>query len=90
MARIATTTRLRLSKSAFSRAASNRRRIFFPTAVSPRVNGISGQRRYWNHTIRDESDLRVPIDYVHNQPLSAWDVTRVRDWPVFVGFHRNG
>jgi hypothetical protein len=48
--------------------------------------GIS-QRRYWEHTIRDESDFVRHIDYIHINPVKHGPVTRVRDWP-YSSFHR--
>ena len=44
-------------------------------------------RRYWEHTIRDDRDLRSHVDYIHFNPVKhAW-VPRVSDWP-FSTFHR--
>jgi len=45
------------------------------------------QRRYWEHTIRDESDFARHIDYIHINPVKHGYVTRVRDWP-YSSFHR--
>jgi putative transposase len=45
------------------------------------------QARYWEHTIRDERDFAVHIDYVHLNPYKHGHVTRVRDWP-YSSFHR--
>src|ERR1700743_2171271 len=45
------------------------------------------QRRYWEHTIRDETDFERHINYVHINPVKHGLVTRVRDWP-FSSFHR--
>jgi putative transposase len=39
------------------------------------------QRRYWEHTIRDEEDFVRHVDYVHYNPVKHHLVTRVRDWP---------
>jgi len=39
------------------------------------------QRRYWEHTIRDENDFARHVDYIHYNPLKHGLVTRVRDWP---------
>jgi REP-associated tyrosine transposase len=38
------------------------------------------QRRYWEHTIRDEADFVRHVDYVHYNPVKQHLVTRVRDW----------
>jgi putative transposase len=45
------------------------------------------QRRYWEHTIRDDLDLARHVDYVHYNPVKHGHVTRVRDWP-YSTFHR--
>jgi REP-associated tyrosine transposase len=39
------------------------------------------QRRYWEHTIRDDDDFARRVDYVHYNPVKHRLVTRVRDWP---------
>jgi putative transposase len=59
------------------RTASDRRR---------RERGI-WQRRYWEHAIRDDSDLARHVDYVHYNPVKHGYVSRVRDWP-HSSFHR--
>src|SRR5581483_2480789 len=48
--------------------------------VARRERGI-WQRRYWEHAIRDENDLRRHIDYVHFNPVKHGLVSRVSDWP---------
>jgi putative transposase len=45
------------------------------------------QARYWEHTLRDEGDLRRHVDYVHINPLKHGLVARVSDWPHST-FHR--
>ncbi|MBI5265476.1 MAG: transposase [Bradyrhizobium sp.] len=45
------------------------------------------QRRYWEHTIRDEGDLERHIDYIHFNPVKHGHAARVRDWP-HSSFHR--
>jgi putative transposase len=39
------------------------------------------QRRFWEHTIRDERDFARHVDYIHFNPVKHGLVTRVRDWP---------
>jgi putative transposase len=39
------------------------------------------QRRYWEHTIRDERDFANHIDYIHINPVKHGYVTRASDWP---------
>lgn len=45
------------------------------------------QRRYWEHLIRGERDLRNHIDYIHFNPVKHRYVSRVGDWP-HSSFHR--
>jgi putative transposase len=45
------------------------------------------QRRFWEHTIRDEEDYRAHMDYVHINPVKHGLVGRVQDWP-HSSFHR--
>ena len=45
------------------------------------------QRRFWEHTIRDERDYRNHIDYVHYNPLKHGLVNKVADWQ-YSSFHR--
>jgi putative transposase len=77
--------RWRLIKSAFSR-------------VLPRVEQIScgrhgkgergiWQRRYWEHTLRDEGDFERHVNYIHYNPVKHGHVTQVKDWP-YSSFHR--
>ncbi|MBI3774512.1 MAG: hypothetical protein HY273_02990 [Gammaproteobacteria bacterium] len=44
-------------------------------------------RRYWEHTIRDDEDLRRHIDYIHYNPVKHGYVCAVADWPHST-FHR--
>jgi putative transposase len=39
------------------------------------------QRRFWEHTIRDDGDFARHVDYVHFNPVKHGLVSRVRDWP---------
>ena len=45
------------------------------------------QRRYWEHTIRDEADYAAHMDYLHINPLKHGLVQSVADWP-YSSFHR--
>jgi REP-associated tyrosine transposase len=45
------------------------------------------QRRFWEHTVRDESDLKNCVDYIHWNPVKHKLVRRVQDWP-WSSFHR--
>jgi putative transposase len=45
------------------------------------------QRRYWEHTLRDEADLNRHRDYIHYNPVKHGLVRSVADWP-WSSFHR--
>ncbi len=53
---------------------------------SQRRRGV-WQRRFWEHTIRDENDLERHADYIHYNPVRHGLATRPRDWP-WSSFHR--
>lgn len=59
--------------------------------------GISGnmkfwQKRFWDHIIRDEDDLRKHIDYIHYNPVRHDLVARPEDWEhsSFLEWRRRG
>ena len=45
------------------------------------------QRRYWEHTIRDDADLAAHVEYIHHNPVKHGYVTKAADWPHST-FHR--
>jgi putative transposase len=45
------------------------------------------QRRFWEHTIRDEADFGRHVDYIHINPVRHGLAPHVRDWP-YSSFHR--
>ena len=57
-----------------------------PGRINKGERGI-WQRRYWEHTLRDEEDAERHIDYIHYNPVKHGHVARVSDWP-FSSFHR--
>ena len=38
------------------------------------------QRRFWEHTIRDEADWRRHLDYIHYNPVKHGYVPCAKDW----------
>lgn len=58
-------------------------------AVARHSNGELAlwQRRFWEHTIRDDRDFERHVDYIHFSPVKHNLVTRVRDWS-YPSFHR--
>jgi putative transposase len=74
-----------LIKSGFSRGlAANIERS--ASKVTKREKGV-WQRRYWEHSIRDDTDLARHVDYIHFNPVKHRYVSRVSDWP-YSSFHR--
>jgi putative transposase len=45
------------------------------------------QRRFWEHTIRDDRDYGAHMDYIHFNPVRHGLVADVADWP-YSSFHR--
>jgi putative transposase len=44
------------------------------------------QRRFWEHTIRDDRDYATHFDYIHFNPVKHGLASRAADWP-FSSFH---
>lgn len=40
------------------------------------------QRRFWDHIIRNESDFKFHLDYIHYNPVKHGHVKRPEDWRV--------
>jgi putative transposase len=78
--------RWRLIKAAFSRALSVVGEQISASRSSKGERGI-WQRRYWEHTLRDDQDFARHIDYIHFNPVKHGYVGRVADWP-YSSFHR--
>ena len=78
-------TRWRLIKTEFSRALPPDERI----STSRHSKGERGiwQRRYWEHTLRNEGDFERHVNYIHFNPVKHGHVSRVKDWP-YSSFHR--
>ena len=79
-------TRWRLLKGRFSHAVA----CHESRNVSRLHKGERGiwQRRYWEHTLRDEDDLRNHIDYIHGNPVKHGLCAQPMDWP-FSSLHRH-
>jgi putative transposase len=45
------------------------------------------QKRFWEHTIRSESDFSRHVDYIHYNPVKHGLASQVSDWP-YSSFHR--
>jgi putative transposase len=77
-------TRWSLIKREFTRAV-----VAAGLPLPRHANGESAlwQRRFWEHTIRDDRDFERHVDYIHYNPVKHGLVGRVRDWP-HSSFHR--
>ena len=51
-----------------------------------RLRGV-WQRRFWEHTVRDQCDLRMHLDYIHANPVKHGLVARPADWE-WSSFHK--
>jgi putative transposase len=77
-------TRWQLIKRRFTEAVARSGAL-----VPRRQNGELGlwQRRFWEHTIRNDWDFEKHVDYIHFNPVKHGLVSRVCDWP-HSSFHR--
>ena len=71
--------RWRLIKTEFSRRlpAGERR---MASRISKGERGI-WQRRYWEHTLRDENDFERHCNYIHFNPMKHGYVSSASEWP---------
>ncbi len=74
-----------LIKAGFSRVIE-RGETVSASRVRRRERGI-WQRRFYEHTIRDERDMKAHIDYIHWNPVKHGWVPQTADWP-WSSFHR--
>ena len=81
--------RWRRIKARFTRRYLRQRGIETAVSASRREHAERGvwQRRFWEHTIRDEGDLQRHLDYIHYNPVRHGLVARPADWP-WSSFHR--
>ncbi len=79
-------TRWRLIKTRFVQQVGG----FGPRSASKRSKRERGiwQRRFWEHSIRDEADFRVHMRYCWGNPVKHGLVNRAVDWP-FSSIHRD-
>ena len=71
--------RWRAIKSIFSRGLAATEHT--PSARLNRGERGIWQRRFWEHTIRDERDLENHIAYIHYNPVKHGHCTMPNDWP---------
>jgi putative transposase len=77
-------TRIRMIKRSFTDAV-----VKMGITIPRHPNGEYAlwQRRFWEHTIRDDADFERHVDYIHFNPVKHGLVTKVCDWP-YSSFHR--
>jgi putative transposase len=75
-------TRIRLIKSAFAKSMAESLTSDAPSKsrIRKRERAI-WQRRYWEHTIRDEKDFQAHLDYIHLNPVKHGLAAAPGDWP---------
>ena len=71
--------RWQMIKTMFSRAVA-RPRARRASLVAKRETGM-WQRRYWEHTIRDDQEYAAHMDYVHFNPVKHRLAAHAADWP---------
>lgn len=79
-------TRWRLLKGRFSHAVDHHE-LRNRSRRHKQEQGI-WQRRYWEHTIRDDTDLQHHVDYIHNNPVKHGWCGAPEQW-AFSSFQRH-
>ncbi len=71
--------RWRLIKSSFSRGLARSE----PVSASRKAKGerCIWQRRYWEHTLRDNGVFERHVDYIHFNPVKHGHAPSVEAWP---------
>ena len=77
-------SRWRKIKSYFTRGLI---KLGYPIEKNHRGEYLIWQRRFWEHTIRDEKDFERHANYIHYNPVKHGLVKKVQDWP-YSSFHR--
>ncbi len=82
-------TIIRLIKYYFSRNIDTTAINNYELSTSLRSKNEKGiwQRRYWEHTIRNENDLYNHLDYIHYNPVKHGLTHNVKDWE-YSSFHK--
>lgn len=78
-------TRWRLIKLLFCKQIPRTERLSV-TRLRTGERGI-WQRRYWEHTLRNDADFAAHMDYLHFNPVKHGHAPTVTDWP-YSTFHK--
>ena len=73
-------TRWRLIKSYFSRKCYQKYSNQLSKSRKNKQEKNIWQRRFWEHTINDETDFNNHINYIHNNPVKHGLVNAPKDW----------
>ena len=75
-------TRWRIIKARFTRnlLATGYEPIVQNQSLRKRGGQGIWQRRFWEHTIRNENDLKRHVDYIHYNPVKHGYVSKAGDW----------
>lgn len=73
-------TRIRLIKTKFTKSLPQILSSTSPSRAAKRERHV-WQRRYWEHTIRDEQDFANHLDYIHFNPVRHDLVDHASQWP---------
>lgn len=71
---------LRHDDVALRQTAPNATYKLNPSRVA-RKQQMIWQHRYWEHTLRDETDFSRHFDYIHYNPVKHGHVSSAREWP---------
>jgi putative transposase len=71
--------RLKLIKGRFSQTQPKTKTLR-PSLAKKAERGL-WQRRYWEHTIRDEADFAAHMDYIHFNPVKHGYASTPAAWP---------
>jgi putative transposase len=83
-------TRIRLIKKRFTHSWLSSGGHEGPTTASRKQRGIRGvwQKRFYEHTIRNQKEMRAHVVYVHMNPVKHGLTKQPIDWP-WSTFHRH-
>ncbi|MBI2413958.1 MAG: transposase [Deltaproteobacteria bacterium] len=80
-------TRWRLFKSFFTKGCRDEFKSAQTDSMLKKGEQAIWQRRFWEHTIRDEDDFIRHADYIHYNPVKHGLAESPKDWP-HTSFHR--
>jgi len=79
-------TRWRLIKGYFSKRFDDKDKYSkSPSRISKGEQAI-WQRRFWEHTIKDDDDFKKHVEYIHYNPVKHGLAASADDW-IFTSFH---